>query len=173
MNTTFPVITLTGLAGSGKSTIGKALYNALKQDYANIIYLDGDEFRDILGIYDYDKQSRINLAIKRSKFAKFLNDQGMIVIITTISMFNEIYKYNRQIFKNYIEVYIECNIEELVKRDQKGLYTKAINKEIQNVVGIDISFDQPQANLTIDNSSQDKIKEKVQMVISQLKERNV
>lgn len=97
----------------------------------------------------------------------------MIVIITTISMFNEIYKYNRQIFKNYIEVYIECNIKELVKRDQKGLYTKVINKEIQNVVGIDISFDQPQANLTIDNSSQDKIKEKVQMIISQLKERNV
>ncbi|EAK0812205.1 adenylyl-sulfate kinase [Campylobacter lari] len=172
MNTTFPVITLTGLAGSGKSTIGKALYNTLKQDYANIIYLDGDEFRDILEAYDYDKQSRINLAIKRSKFAKFLNDQGMMVIITTISMFNEIYKYNRQIFQNYIEVYIKCNMDELIKRDQKGLYTKAINKETQNVVGIDISFDQPQANLTIDNSSQDKIKEKVQMIIKILKENN-
>ncbi|MPP29953.1 adenylyl-sulfate kinase [Campylobacter jejuni] len=155
--------------------LGEAFIKASKNWYGggNIIYLDGDEFRDILGAYDYDKQSRINLAIKRSKFAKFLNDQGMIVIITTISMFNEIYKYNRQIFKNYIEVYIKCNMDELIKRDQKGLYTKAINKETQNVVGIDISFDQPQANLTIDNSSQDRIKEKVQMIISQLKERNV
>lgn len=173
MKTTFPIIALTGLAGSGKSTIGKALYNTLKQDYANIIYLDGDEFRDMLGAYDYDKQSRINLAIKRSKFAKFLNDQGMIVIVTTISMFNEVYTFNRQNFKNYFEVYIECDIQELIRRDQKGLYTKALNKKIQNVVGIDIKFDTPPSDLIINNSSQDKIKEKVQMIISQLKEYNV
>lgn len=62
------------------------------------------------------------LAIKRSKFAKFLNDQGMIVIIITISMFDEIYTFNRQNFKNYFEVYIKCDIQELIKRDQKSLY---------------------------------------------------
>ncbi|EAH7654071.1 adenylyl-sulfate kinase [Campylobacter coli] len=167
------VVALTGLAGSGKSTIGKALYNTLKQDYNNIIYLDGDKFRDMLGVYGYDKQSRIDLAIKRSKFAKFLNDQGMIVIITTISMFNEIYTFNRQNFKHYFEIYIECDIQELVRRDQKCLYTKALKKEIQNVVGIDIEFDTPYSDLVINNSSQDKIKEKVQMIISKLKESDV
>ncbi|EAL0080406.1 adenylyl-sulfate kinase [Campylobacter lari] len=169
----YPIVVLTGLAGSGKSTIGKALYDALKQDYNNIIYLDGDEFRDMLGVYGYDKQSRIDLAIKRSKFAKFLNDQGMIVIITTISMFNEIYTFNRQNFKNYFEVYIECDMQELIRRDQKGLYTKVLNKEIQNVVGIDIEFDTPPSDLIINNSSQNKIKEKVQMIISKLRESDV
>ncbi|HEF1623574.1 TPA: adenylyl-sulfate kinase [Campylobacter lari] len=167
------IITLTGLAGSGKSTIGKALYNTLKQDYANIIYLDGDEFRDILGAYDYDKQSRINLAIKRSKFAKFLNDQGMIVIITTISMFNEIYAYNRKNLKNYFEVYVKCDIEELIKRDQKNLYSKALRKEIQNVVGVDIEFDSPNSDLVIENSCQDKLEEKVQMIIEKIRDVNV
>ncbi|MCV3383907.1 adenylyl-sulfate kinase [Campylobacter lari] len=167
------IITLTGLAGSGKSIIGKALYNTLKQEHTNVIYLDGDEFRDVLGVYDYDKQSRIELAIKRSKFAKFLNDQGMIVIVATISMFNENYAYNRKNLKHYFEVYVKCDMEELIKRDQKNLYSKALRKEIQNVVGVDIEFDQPQANLIIDNSSQDKIKEKVQMIISRLKEYNV
>ncbi|MFG5095636.1 MULTISPECIES: adenylyl-sulfate kinase [Campylobacter] len=167
------IITLTGLAGSGKSTIGKALYNTLKQEHTNVIYLDGDEFRDVLGVYDYDKQSRIELAIKRSKFAKFLNDQGMIVIVATISMFNEIYAYNRKNLKHYFEVYVKCDMEELIKRDQKNLYSKALRKEIQNVVGVDIEFDFPNSDLVIENSCQDKLEEKVQMIIEKLRDVNV
>ncbi|AJC94591.1 adenylyl-sulfate kinase [Campylobacter volucris] len=165
MKITNPIISLTGLAGSGKSTIGKVLYAKLQQKYPNIIYLDGDEFRDLLGAYDYDKKSRIDLAIKRSNFAKFLNNQNMIVIITTISMFNEIYKYNRENFKNYVEIYIKCDLQELIRRDQKGLYTQALEGKIKNVVGIDINFDEPNPHLIIKNSHQDKIEEKTQMII--------
>ncbi|MBT0830526.1 adenylyl-sulfate kinase, partial [Campylobacter lari] len=80
------VIWLTGLAGSGKSIIGKALYEKLKNEHKNIVYLDGDELRDLLGHYGYDKQGRIDVALKRSQFSKFLNNQGMIVVVTTISM---------------------------------------------------------------------------------------
>ncbi|WP_139452814.1 adenylyl-sulfate kinase [Campylobacter armoricus] len=158
------VIWLTGLAGSGKSTIGKALYEKIKQKYKNIIYLDGDELRDLLGHYGYDKQSRIDMALKRSQFAKFLNDQDMIVVVTTISMFNEVYEYNRQNLKNYFEIYIKCSMEELIKRDQKGLYTKALNDKIKEVVGIDIKFDEPNPNLIIENSLQDRLDEKVDKI---------
>ncbi|TXE78376.1 adenylyl-sulfate kinase [Campylobacter peloridis] len=162
------IIWLTGLAGSGKSTIGKALYKRLKSEYKNIIYLDGDELRDLLGHYDYDKQSRIDMALKRSQFAKFLNDQGMIVVVTTISMFDEIYKYNRENLNNYFEIYIKCPIEELIKRDQKGLYTKALNGEIKNVVGVDIKYNEPKAHFILDNSMQENLDEKVDMIIKQL-----
>lgn len=48
------------------------------------------------------------MVLKRAKFAKFLNDQGIIVIVTTISMFNEIYDYNRKQLKNYYEIYRMC-----------------------------------------------------------------
>ncbi|EGK8096060.1 adenylyl-sulfate kinase [Campylobacter lari] len=162
------IIWFTGLAGSGKSTIGKALYEKLKQEYKNIIYLDGDELRDIIGHYGYDKQSRIDMALKRAKFAKFLNEQDMIVIVTTISMFNEIYEYNKKNFENYIEVYIKCDLQELIKRDQKGLYTKALNGEIKNVVGVDIRYDEPNAHFVLDNSMQENLDEKVEMIIKQL-----
>ncbi|MCV3470545.1 adenylyl-sulfate kinase [Campylobacter sp. CNRCH_2015_0814] len=162
------IIWLTGLAGSGKSTIGKALYEKLKNEYKNIVYLDGDELRDLLGHYSYDKQGRIDVALKRSQFAKFLNDQGMIVVVTTISMFNEIYKYNREKLKNYFEIYIKCPIEELIKRDQKGLYTKALNGEIKNVVGVDVKYDEPNAHFTLDNSIQENLDEKVNMIVKQL-----
>lgn len=94
-----PIIWLNRLTGSGKSTIGKALYEKIKEKNKNIIYLDGDELRDLLGYYGYDKKGRIDIALKRAKFAKFLNEQGMIVVVTTISMFNEIYRYNRENFK--------------------------------------------------------------------------
>lgn len=160
------VIWLTGLAGSGKSTIGRTLYENLKNTYNNIVYLDGDELRDLLGHYGYDKQGRIDMAIKRSQFAKFLNDQGMIVIVTTISMFDEIYKYNRENLKNYFEIYIKCDMQELIKRDQKRLYTKALNGEIKNVVGIDIKYDEPKAHLMLDNSMQENLDGKVKFIIN-------
>lgn len=162
------IIWFTGLAGSGKSTIGKALYEKLKQEYKNIIYLDGDELRDIIGHYGYDKQSRIDMALKRAKFAKFLNEQDMIVIVTTISMFNEIYEYNRKNFGNYIEVYIKCDLQELIKRDQKGLYTQALEGKIKNIVGIDIKFDEPKTDFIIDNSLQNDLDDKVDKVLSKL-----
>ncbi|WP_291951243.1 adenylyl-sulfate kinase [Campylobacter sp.] len=164
----YSIIWLTGLAGSGKSTIGKALYERLKQEHKNIIYLDGDELRQLLGHYGYDRQSRIDMALKRSQFAKFLNNQDMIVIVTTISMFNEIYEYNRKNFKQYFEIYVKCDMQELIKRDQKGLYTKALNKEISNVVGVDIPFDEPRSDYIIDNSMQNNLACKVDMIVKQI-----
>ncbi len=164
----YSIIWLTGLAGSGKSTIGKALYERLKQEHKNIIYLDGDELRQLLGHYGYDRQSRIDMALKRSQFAKFLNNQDMIVIVTTISMFNEIYEYNRKNFKQYFEIYVKCDMQELIKRDQKGLYTKALNKEISNVVGVDIPFDEPRSDCIIDNSMQNNLACKVDMIVKQI-----
>jgi len=162
------IIWLTGLAGSGKTTLGKALYEKLKIKYNNIIYLDGDELRELLGHYGYDKASRIDMALKRAKFAHFLNQQGMMVIVTTISMFDEIYSFNRKQFKNYYEIYIECDMQELIKRDQKGLYTKALNKEMTDVVGVDIEFDTPKADLVIDNSRQSDLEKKVELIVKNL-----
>ena len=127
------VIWLCGLAGSGKSTIGFGVYEELKKKNPNIVYLDGDELRDLLGHYDYDRKGRIEVALKRSKFAHFLSEQGLIVVVTTISMFEEIYTYNRKTLENYLEVYIQCDLEELKKRDQKGLYSAALKGQIKKV----------------------------------------
>lgn len=160
------VIWLTGLAGSGKSTIGRALYERLRSQISNVIYLDGDELRDILGAYGYDKHSRIEVAKKRSDIAHFLAGQGMVVIVTTISMFDDIYAYNRSRLKRYFEVYIQCDMEELCARDQKGLYSKAMRGEVENVVGVDIDFDKPNSHLIIDNCTQDGIEDKVEKILS-------
>ena len=71
------------------------------------MYLDGDELRDLLGAYGYDKQGRIEVALKRSAFAHFLSSQGLVVVVTTISLFDEVYAYNRKTLQNYLEIYVE------------------------------------------------------------------
>ena len=160
------VIWVCGLAGSGKSTIGFSLYEALKEKNPNIVYLDGDELRDLLGHYDYDKQGRIEVALKRSKFAHFLSEQGLIVVVTTISMFEEVYIYNRKTLENYLEVYSKCDLDELKRRNQKGLYSGALEGKIKNVVGIDIAFDEPRAEIVVDNNLQNNLEQKVENILS-------
>lgn len=159
------VIWLCGLAGSGKSTIGFGVYEELKKKNPNIVYLDGDELRDLLGHYDYDRNGRIEVALKRSKFAHFLSEQGLIVVVTTISMFEEIYTYNRKTLENYLEVYIQCDLEELKKRDQKGLYSAALKGQIKNVVGVDLSFDEPNTELVIENGARNNLQQKIEKIM--------
>lgn len=160
------VIWLTGLAGSGKSYIAEALCEALRKHRVNVIYLDGDELRELLGAFGYDKKSRIEVSLKRSAFASFLSKQGMIVVVSAISMWNEIYAHNRKNLQNYFEVYVKCDFEELKRRDKKALYSKALNGEMQDVVGVDIEFDEPKAHLVLDNTELNKLDEKVQSILS-------
>ncbi|TLD88192.1 adenylyl-sulfate kinase [Helicobacter sp. MIT 05-5294] len=164
------VVWLCGLAGSGKSTLGKALYEAIKSEIPNVVYLDGDELRELLGHFEYDKQGRIEVALKRSKFAHFLSSQGLVVVVTTISLFDEIYKYNRETLQHYLEVYVECSLEELQRRDQKGLYSGALKGIIQNVVGVDIPFVEPNADIILQNSSPNGLEQKVQDIFNQIEE---
>ena len=146
------VIWLTGLAGSGKSFLAEKICEKLRAEFDNVIYLDGDELRELLGRFEYDRFGRLEISYKRAKFAKFLSDQGMIVIVSAISMFDEIYDFNRKNLKNYFEIYVKCDFDELVKRDKKALYSKALRGEIKNVVGVDIKFDEPKADFVLDNT---------------------
>ena len=154
------VVWLCGLAGSGKSTLAKSLTNILRQKFDSVIYLDGDELREIFGHFSYDKNGRIDMAIKRAKMANFLSKQGQIVIVSTISLFSEVYAWNRANLQNYFEVFVECDFDELKRRDQKGLYTKALRGEVKNVVGVDLQYDAPTPNLVIENSEANDLDKK-------------
>ncbi|PAF47032.1 adenylyl-sulfate kinase [Helicobacter sp. 12S02634-8] len=167
------VIWINGLAGSGKSTIGKHLYDKLKPSLPNLVYLDGDGFRELFGHHHHDKQSRIQVAHKRADLCHFLSSQGIHIIATTISLFDEIYRYNREKFTHYLEIYIQCELKELIKRDQKNLYTQALQSQIKDVVGIDIPYDTPQSDLIIDNNTLTDLDKKTQTIIDFLKTKNI
>ncbi len=121
---------ITGLAGSGKTTIGNALYYKMKKQ-SSVVLLDGDILKNIVGgnTPGYTRENRLSRARRYSLMCKMLSDQGIDVIICTIAMFDEIRAWNRDNFAHYIEVFLDVSMDVLKKRDKKGLY---LNSDKQN-----------------------------------------
>lgn len=158
---------ITGLSGAGKTTIGKMLYHRLKSHKSNVVFLDGDTLRNVFGSdLGHSLEDRKKLAMSYSRLCKMLSDQGIEVVCATISLFKEVHDFNRQNIKNYYEIFIKCDMQELKKRDQKGIYSKALNGEMDNVIGINLPYDKPEkCDLVIDNTNQDSLDEKVEQII--------
>ncbi|MDE7255660.1 MAG: adenylyl-sulfate kinase [Helicobacter sp.] len=149
------VIWIAGLAGSGKSTIGRILVERIREEGVPVVYLDGDEFRDLLGHYSYDKAGRIDVAKKRIEFAHFLSMQGIVTVVTTISLFDEVFDTLKQRLPHLFTVFLDVSLQTLCSRDQKQLYSRALQKQLSNVVGVDIMPDSPSFDFTICNDKGD------------------
>ena len=144
---------LTGLAGSGKTTIGHLFYQSLKHIKPNTAYLDGDVLRWVFGNNtNFSLVERLQLAGSYGRLCKALSDQGLDVVCTTISMFWEIQDWNRENLPHYQEIYVRVPMDVLVKRDQKNIYSKALRGEMKNVIGINAPFEEPKSpDVVIDN----------------------
>ncbi len=140
------VFWLTGLAGAGKTTIGNEFYQRLKRERNNVIFLDGDELRNVIGRrYGYSLSDRKKIASMYGRLCLMISNQGIDVICATISMFNFVRKWNREHIKNYFEVYIKVPVETLLERDQKQLYSRSQCGTEKEVVGIDLFFEEPES----------------------------
>lgn len=143
---------ITGLAGAGKTTVGKKLYEILKQKKDNTVFLDGDVLRTVFSNLDYSLEGRRNIAYSYSRLCKLLDDQGIDVIICTISMFEEVRKWNRDNIQNYREIFLDVSYVELEQRNKKGLYKGAVASLPLNVVGVNVDAEFPvNPDLTIEN----------------------
>jgi len=143
------------MSGSGKTVLGKYIYEKLKSTYTNMIFLDGDIFRKMLGDdLGHSLQERRKNAERINQFCREMSLQGVHVIFSLLSLFPEARKWMRQNVENYYEVYIKCPFETLVARDAKGLYKKAQEGKIKNVVGVDIEFPEPKSpDMIIENNA--------------------
>lgn len=122
------LIFITGLSGSGKSTLAKALIQKIDEAYnTKAIFLDGDVLRECVGNTDYSKDGREKMSMYYVRTAKMLVEQGFIVVLATISMFESIRKFNRENFTNYLEVYLNVNVDILRLRDSKGYYKNNVD----------------------------------------------
>lgn len=135
---------ITGLAGAGKTTIGKLLYEKIKEKESNTVFLDGDILREVFGNdLGYSKEDRKKCAMRYSRLCAMLQRQGMNVICCTISMFDSVREWNRENICNYREIYIKVSMNTLKTRDQKGLYSGKDMEKQKEVVGIYIDMDEP------------------------------
>ena len=158
-------IQLTGLSGSGKSTIAFGVKERLLQNGVKVEIIDADIFRPILckdlGFSRADRQENI----RRLGFVgNLLVKNGVIVILAAINPFEEIREELRA-YGSYIKtVWINCDLETLIKRDTKHLYKRAMlpdnhRDKIYNLTGINDPYDIPlKAELIIDtNNENDEI----------------
>lgn len=142
------VIWITGLSGSGKTTMAAHLRKKLIELEIPTVWLDGDQLREALGSDDWSKgeherQKRLELAFKYARLTRLFASQGLTVITSTISMFKEIYEWNRDNQHKYFEVFIDTSYTELRKRDSKNIYSRFENGELVNVAGLDFEVDTP------------------------------
>jgi cytidine diphosphoramidate kinase len=149
----------TGLSGAGKTTFGKKFYLKLKSRKPDVVFLDGDAIRDVLGpSFGFSRDERMETAMRYSRLSLLLVKQGLDVVCCTVSMFHEVRDWNRKNIPHYKEIYIHVPIDLLIDRDQKNLYSKALKGEIKNVVGVDIDAEFPQSpDLTILNDGSQSI----------------
>lgn len=127
------LIWITGLPGSGKTTLGDSLVKVLRKSGETVFHLDGDQLRDAIKIpIGYDLNSRKLLARSYQALSKLLIQQNFSVVVTTVSMFHEIHSTNRLIFQTYFEIFLDVSLESRIFSDREILYSESIN-----VPGID------------------------------------
>jgi len=148
------VIWIIGLSGSGKTTLANEIVANINIESKNTILLDGDLIREIFGNdLGYSMEERLLNANRICQLGKFLDDQGINVVCSILSIFPETREWNRKNVRDYYEVFIDVPIEMLVERDSKGIYGKYNRGEISEVVGMDINFPIPdKVDLVIKNT---------------------
>ena len=139
------VIWLIGLAGAGKTTIGRELTRLLKARRPNVLLLDGDHVREIMGNdLGHTLEDRRANAGRVCRLCEYLDRQGIDVVCAILSLFPESRLWNREHYSRYFEVFIDVPMAVLEQRDQKGLYSAARAGRTANVAGIDLPFAPPE-----------------------------
>ncbi|MDE2572972.1 MAG: sulfate adenylyltransferase [bacterium] len=138
------VLWLTGLSGAGKSTITERLVGELAQRGRSIEVLDGDEVRTNLSKgLGFSKEDRDTNIRRIGYVARLLARNGASVVTAAISPYRAVRDEVRAQTPHFVEVYVKCSIDELVRRDVKGLYKKALAGEIPNFTGISDPYEEP------------------------------
>ena len=134
----------TGMSGAGKSTIAALLAMRLRARGAKVEVLDGDEVRTYLskGI-GFTKEDRDENIRRIGYVCELLSRNGVIAIAAAISPYRAVRDEVRARIPNFVEVYVECPVETLARRDVKGLYKQALAGEIAQFTGVSDPYEPP------------------------------
>lgn len=164
-------IWLTGLSGAGKSTIAKELEHWLRAEGKRVELLDGDVVRTNLSKgLGFSKEDR-DTNIRRIGFvSKLLTRNGVVSIVAAISPYRDVRNEVRGDIEDFVEVYVHCPLDELVKRDVKGLYLKALRGEIPNFTGVSDPYEEPLDPEVLVRTDLESVEQSVSKVLDRLQE---
>lgn len=135
------ILWLIGISGAGKTTVGRALVESLQRRDRPTLFIDGDRIRtvwqDDLG---HTIEARRRNHSRLSQLCKVLDQDGVDIVVSALSIFTDLREWNRRNLRHYLEVHLDLPVEEARKRDPKGIYARRERGEAADVVGIDIPF---------------------------------
>jgi adenylylsulfate kinase len=154
------LIWFTGISGSGKSTLAGMLEYVLHQKGIHTYILDGDNVRSGLNKdLDFSDEGRVENIRRIAEVANLLVDAGLVVMASFISPFKSERALARDLVgkENFIEIFVDCNLETAEGRDVKGLYKKARAGIIPNFTGISSPYEKPEkADVSVNSSTESK-----------------
>ena len=162
------VVWLTGLSGSGKSTIAVEVEKELLKRGKAVYRLDGDNIRhglnSDLGFSAEDRDENIR---RIAEVAALFRDAGMIVLASFISPYQKMRDFARERAEgDFIEVYVKADVETCASRDPKGLYEKAKKGEIENFTGVSAPYEEPEDPEVVIDTAELSVEESVKKVLN-------
>ena len=170
------VLWLTGLSGAGKSTIAKELERRLFHMNIHSVILDGDNLRkgisNDLGFSAEDRQENIR---RTGEVSRLIAESGFISIAALISPLSKDREMVRKLMSTvpFVEIFVDCCIEECERRDSKGLYKKARSGDIKGFTGIDSKYEKPLNAELVLNTSRMNPMEAVDEIINYLSSQKI
>lgn len=147
------VIWFTGLSGSGKSTVADDVARELQSRGHHVERLDGDSIRNLFPQTGFTRKERDEHIRRVGFLASTLEKNGVFVVASFVSPYEDSRRFVRGICRNFIEVYVATPLEECERRDTKGLYAKARRGEISNFTGVSDPYEPPaKAEVVIDTT---------------------
>ncbi len=164
-------IWFTGLPSSGKSTIAVLLEKEIKRRERNVEVLDGDVVRTNLSKgLGFSREDR-NTNIRRIGFVcHLLSRNGTFAISAAISPYREVRDDVRDMIGDFVEVFVDCPLEECINRDVKGLYKKAIAGEIKEFTGISDPYESPLNPEVVVKTNEEEPAQSLQKIVLKLEE---
>ncbi len=146
---------LTGLPGSGKTTLATRAADVLREKGYRVEVLDGDWVRNTINVgAGFTRDEREKHLLRVAWIARLLARNNVIVLCSFVSPYRDVRRRIREIISQevpFYEIWVKCSIEDCIKRDPKGLYAKALRGEIKHMTGIDDPYEPPESpDLVID-----------------------
>lgn len=165
------VIWFTGLSGSGKSSISERVTEALRRSGLKVEHLDGDSVRAIFPSTGFTRPERHEHLRRVGFLASRMETQGVFVVASFISPYQDSRDAVRAMCRSFIEVYVSTPLDECERRDTKGLYARARRGEIANFTGINDPYEPPPGAELVIDTTHVGVDEAVRRVVSLVRSR--
>jgi adenylylsulfate kinase len=162
---------MTGLPGSGKTTLAMKVKEMLKEKGKKVEILDGDDVRKNLSPdLGFSAEDRILHNKRVIHMAKMLSKHGITVVVSLISPYRAVRDVARaELSPDFVEVFVKCPLEECMGRDPKGLYAKAKRGEIKKMTGYSDTYEEPLNPELVVETDRESVEECAAKVVSLLR----